>query len=180
MVGDSLDRFLEALDTRHAFFHAMGCRASDHGLETVPAEPWTDAEVAASFSRLRAGRALDAGAALQLKSALVHRLALLDHARGWVQQFHVGALRNNNTRLRRALGPDTGFDSIGDFEMARPLSRFLDRLDENNQLAKTILYNLNPRDNALIATMIGNFQDGTVPGKMQYGLRGGSSTRSTG
>ncbi len=113
-----LDRFLDALETRHAFFHAMGCRASDHGLETVPAEPWTDAEVAASFSRLRAGRALDAGAALQLKSALVHRLALLDHARGWVQQFHVGALRNNNTRLRRTLGPDTGFDSIGDFEMA--------------------------------------------------------------
>ncbi len=94
---------------------------------------------------------------------------LLDHARGWAQQFHVGALRNNNTRLRRALGPDTGFDSIGDFEIARPLSRFLDRLDQTNQLAKTILYNLNPRDNALLATMIGNFQDGSVPGKMQYG-----------
>jgi glucuronate isomerase len=100
---------------------------------------------------------------------LVHGLALYDHARGWVQQFHLGALRNNNSRLRRTLGPDTGFDSIGDFEIARSLSRFLDRLDETNQLAKTILYNLNPRDNALLATMIGNFQDGTVPGKMQYG-----------
>ncbi|MBE3111098.1 MAG: glucuronate isomerase, partial [Acidobacteria bacterium] len=121
------------------------------------------------FDRLRAGRTLDAAAALALKSALVHRLALLDHARGWVQQFHLGALRNNNTRLRRTLGPDTGFDSIGDFEIARPLSRFLDRLDETNQLAKTILYNLNPRDNALLATMMGNFQDGSAPGKMQYG-----------
>jgi glucuronate isomerase len=147
----------------------MGCRASDHGLETMPAEPWTDAEIAASFDRVRAGKALDAGAGVRLKSALLHRLALLDHARGWVQQFHLGALRDNNTRLRRALGPDTGFDSIGDSEMARPLSRFLDRLDQTDQLARTILYNLNPRDNALIATMAGNFQDGTVPGKMQFG-----------
>ena len=168
-VGGSLDAFLAALEARHAFFHDMGCRASDHGLETMFAEPWSDGEVAASFERVRAGKALDAGDALRLKSALVHRLALLDHARGWVQQFHLGALRNNNTRLRRALGPDTGFDSIGDFEVARPLSRFLDRLDETNQLAKTILYNLNPRDNALVATMVGNFQDGSVPGKMQYG-----------
>jgi glucuronate isomerase len=168
-IGDSLERFVEALDQRHAFFHEMGCRASDHGLETVPAEPWTDADVAASFAQVRAGKPIDAGAALRFKSALVHRLALLDHARGWVQQFHVGALRNNNTRLRRTLGPDTGFDSIGDFEMARALSRFLDRLDEGNRLAKTILYNLNPRDNALVATMAGNFQDGSVPGKMQYG-----------
>jgi glucuronate isomerase len=168
-IGDSLERFLLAMEKRHAFFHEMGCRASDHGLETVPAETWADGEVAASFAQVRAGRTIDAGAALRLKSALVHRLALLDHSRGWAQQFHVGALRNNNTRLRRALGPDTGFDSIGDFEQARSLSRFLDRLDESNQLAKTILYNLNPADNALMATMIGDFQDGTVPGKLQYG-----------
>jgi glucuronate isomerase len=168
-IGGSLDRFLEALERRHAFFHEMGCRASDHGLETVAAEPWSDEDVATSFGRVRSGKALEAGDALRLVSALLHRLALLDHARGWAQQFHVGALRNNNTRLRRALGPDTGFDSIGDFEVARPLSHFLDRLDQTNQLAKTILYNLNPRDNALIATMIGNFQDGSVPGKMQYG-----------
>jgi glucuronate isomerase len=168
-IGGALGSFLEALEARHAFFHGMGCRASDHGLETMFAEPWTDADVAASFARVRSGKPLAAGEALRLKSALVHRLALLDHSRGWVQQFHLGALRNNNTRLRRTLGPDTGFDSIGDFEMARPLSRFLDRLDETNQLAKTILYNLNPRDNALLAAMIGNFQDGSVPGKMQYG-----------
>jgi glucuronate isomerase len=168
-IGHSFDCFLQALESRHTFFHEMGCRASDHGLETVPAEPWVDGEVTACFERLRKGRILDAADAARFKSALLHRLALLDHARGWAQQFHVGALRNNNTRLRRTLGPDTGFDCIGDFEMARELSRFLDRLDETNQLAKTILYNLNPRDNALMATMIGNFQDGTIPGKMQYG-----------
>jgi glucuronate isomerase len=125
--------------------------------------------VEAAFDALRSGRALDARAAVVLKSALLYELALFDHARGWVQQFHLGALRNNNSRLRRTLGPDTGFDSIGDFEIGRPLSRFLDRLDDTNQLAKTILYNLNPRDNALLAAMIGNFQDGSVPGKMQYG-----------
>jgi glucuronate isomerase len=96
-------------------------------------------------------------------------MAVLDHRRGWVQQFHLGALRNTNARARRTLGPDKGFDSIGDFDMARSLSRFLDRLDESDQLAKTILYNLNPRDNELFATMIGNFQDGSLPGKMQYG-----------
>lgn len=168
-IGGSLDAFLSALEARHTYFHEMGCRASDHGLETMFADAWSDREVVTSFERLRSGQRLEPAAASGLKSALVHRLALLDHARGWVQQFHLGALRNNNTRLRRALGPDTGFDSIGDFEIARPLSRFLDHLDETNQLAKTILYNLNPRDNALVATMIGNFQDGSVPGKMQYG-----------
>lgn len=168
-IGGSFGAFLDALETRHTAFHELGCRASDHGFETMFAEPWQNAEVQESFDRLRAGNAIDAGRALRLKSALLYHLAVLDHARGWAQQFHLGALRNNNTRLRRALGPDTGFDSIGDFEIARPLSRFLDRLDETNQLAKTILYNLNPRDNALIATMIGNFQDGSLPGKMQYG-----------
>lgn len=168
-IGGSFGALLQAFASRHAAFHALGCRASDHGLETMFAEPWQDAEVNESFSRLRAGHVIDAGRGLRLKSALLHHLSLLDHSRGWVQQFHLGALRNNNTRLRRALGPDTGFDSIGDFEMARTLSRFLDRLDTTNQLAKTILYNLNPRDNALFATMIGNFQDGTVPGKLQYG-----------
>jgi glucuronate isomerase len=168
-VGGTLASFLDALEARHTAFHEAGCRASDHGLETPPAESWDDAEVESSFDRLRAGKSLDKGRALRFASALLHWLALLDHSRGWVQQFHLGALRNNNTRFRKALGPDTGFDSIGDFELARPLSRFLDRLDETDQLAKTILYNLNPRDNALLATMIGNFQDSSVPGKMQYG-----------
>jgi glucuronate isomerase len=162
-------QFLEALDRRHAAFHDAGCRASDHGLERIEAEPWDDAEVAATFARARAGRVPGPGKARRYRAALLYRFALMDHARGWVQQYHLGALRNNNTRLRKKLGADSGFDSIGDLEIARPLARFLDRLDETDQLARTILYNLNPRDNELVATMAGNFQDGSVPGKLQYG-----------
>jgi glucuronate isomerase len=164
-----LGSFLEAVDRRHQAFHELGCRASDHGLETIPAEPYAEAEVASDFERLRAGRSLEAGPALRLRSALLHRMALMDHERGWVQQFHLGALRNNNTRMREAVGADAGCDSIGDFELARSLSRFLDGLDRRSALAKTILFNLNPRDNELFATMCGNFQDGSLPGKMQYG-----------
>ena len=93
----------------------------------------------------------------------------MDHAKGWTQQFHLGAIRNNNPRMMRELGPDTGFDSIGDFSMARAMSKFFGKLDDTDQLAKTILYNLNPRDNYLYATMIGNFQDGSIAGKMQFG-----------
>jgi len=165
----SFEKLLGALEARHLAFHAAGCRASDHGLEQIDAEPWADADVTQSFERLRRGKTLETGEARRFRSALLHRLALLDHSRGWVQQFHLGAMRNNNTRMRRQLGADCGFDSIGDFEQGRPLARFLDRLDETDQLAKTILYNLNPRDNELFATMIGNFQDGSVPGKLQYG-----------
>jgi glucuronate isomerase len=165
----SFQVFLEALDSRHALFHLHGCRASDHGLETVPAEPWSDSDVVASFDTLRAGRALDPGAALRFKSALLHRLALMDHERGFVQQFHLGALRNIRGRLLSSLGPNVGTDAIGDFEMARPLARFLDALDRKGSLARTILYNLNPRDNELMATIAGSFQDGATPGKMQYG-----------
>lgn len=135
----------------------------------MAAEPWTDKEASEAFKRLRSGEALEAGEARGFRSALLHRLALLDHARGWVQQFHLGALRDNNTRLRRRLGADSGLDSIGDFRQARSLARFLDRLDSTEQLAKTILYNLNPADNEVFATMVGNFQDGSVPGKVQYG-----------
>jgi glucuronate isomerase len=163
------DALLLALERRHQAFHDAGCRTSDHGLERIDALDWTDAEVAASFDRLRRRQALAEGEARRLRSALLHRLALLDHARGWVQQFHLGAMRNTNTRLRRTLGADSGLDSIGDFEQGRSLARFLDRLDEADRLAKTILYNLNPRDNELFATMIGNFQDGSVPGKLQHG-----------
>jgi len=162
-------QFFDALDQRHAAFHDAGCRASDHGLEQIYATDWNDAEVAATFDKLRTGKSVDTEEALRYKSALLHRFALMDHARGWVQQYHLGALRNTNTRMRRTLGADSGLDSVGDFEMARPLARFLDRLDESNQLARTILYNMNPRDNELFATMIGNFQDGSIPGKMQYG-----------
>ncbi len=165
----SYAELLAALEVRHLAFHELGCRLSDHGLERLYAEDYTSQEIDAAFSRARAGHAPEAGAVLKFKSALLHDLALLDHQRGWTQQFHLGALRNTSTRQRRALGPDTGFDSIGDFEQARPLARFLDRLDAHEKLARTILYNLNPADNEVMATMIGNFQDGSVPGKIQYG-----------
>jgi len=163
------DELLAALEKRHTFFHERGCRLSDHGLETMYAADYTLAEVRATFDKARSGQAVTGPAAGAYKSAVLHELAVLDHRRGWVQQFHLGALRNNNRRLLSKLGPDTGFDSIGDFEIARPLSRFLDRLDSTDQLAKTILYNLNPRDNEVMATMLGNFQDGSVPGKLQHG-----------
>ncbi len=165
----TLDTFLQALESRHAVFHSHGCRASDHGLEAIVAVPHKDTDLRGPFDALRRGKPLEPAEMYRLKSALLHRLALLDHQRGWVQQFHLGAMRNNNTRMQRRLGADTGLDSIGDFEQARPLSRFLDGLDETDQLAKTILYNLNPADNELFATMAGNFQDGSVPGKMQFG-----------
>ncbi len=165
----AFDELLQALDRRHATFHEAGCRASDHGLEQMYAAEWSDGEVAATFDKVRAGKAADPDGRLRYKSALLHRFAIMDHARGWVQQYHLGALRNTNTRMRRTLGADSGLDSTGDFEQGRPLALFLDRLDDTNQLARTILYNLNPADNELFATMIGNFQDGSVPGKMQYG-----------
>lgn len=161
--------FLEALDRRHEYFHAMGCRLSDHGLETMPAEEYTLAQVRATFARLRRGAAVGPAEAARFKSALLYELALMHHRRGWAQQFHIGALRNTNTRRCQALGPDTGFDSIADGPYARPLARFLDRLDRQDRLARTILYNLNPADNAMMATMIGNFQDGHIPGKIQWG-----------
>ncbi|HKU39775.1 MAG TPA: glucuronate isomerase [Polyangiales bacterium] len=163
------EAFWSALERRHAAFHAQGCRLSDHGLETIYAEPCSEAEAAAIFAKARSGKSPAHAELLQFKSALLYRFAIMDHARGWVQQFHLGAMRNNNSRMLRTLGPDTGFDSIGDFELARPLARFLDRLDSTDQLARTILYNLNPRDNEVLATMLGNFQDGRVPGKLQLG-----------
>jgi glucuronate isomerase len=163
------DDLLNALRKRHQYFHEHGCRLSDHGLETIYAQEYTDAEVRSLFSQLLKRKPLDPAGILKVKSALLHEFALMDCEKGWTQQFHLGALRNNNTRMIRLLGPDTGYDSIGDFEMGRPLAGFLNRLDSENKLAKTILYNLNPRDNELVATMIGNFQDGQVPGKMQYG-----------
>ena len=161
--------YIEALRIRHYYFHQNGCRLSDHGLETIYAEDYTENEIKEIFNKIRSGREPDASERLKFKSAMLVELALMDYEVGWVQQFHLGALRDNSTRLFTALGPDSGGDSIGDFEIARPLAKFLDRLDKNNELPKTILYNLNPRDNALCATMVGNFQDGSVPGKMQYG-----------
>jgi len=165
----SLDSLLDALRKRHDFFHAKGCRLSDHGLETIPAADYTEAGVRAIFDKARDGRAPTAAEVLAFKSAMLYELAVMDAEKGWVQQFHLGALRKVNTRMTARLGPDTGYDAIGDFEIGRPLARFLDRLEREGRLAKTILYNLNPRDNELLAAMCGCFQDGSVPGKMQFG-----------
>jgi glucuronate isomerase len=165
----NLGEFLSALRKRHDYFHQVGCRVSDHGVETMYAEDYTDTEVAMVFDKLMASKKLDLHEVLKFKSAMLFEFALMDWEKGWVQQFHIGALRNNSSRMMRTVGPDSGFDSIGDFEVASPLAQFLDRLDKDNRLAKTILYNLNPRDNEVFASMIGNFQGGTVPGKMQYG-----------
>jgi glucuronate isomerase len=165
----SFQQLLEALERRHAAFHDAGCRLSDRGLETLDCDSYTESELEASFAALRTGQRLAPDALARYRSALLYELSLLDHRRGWVQQFHLGALRDNSRRLRERAGQNVGADSIGDFAFARPLSRFLDRLDADERLAKTILYNLNPRDNELFAAMIGNFQDGSVPGKLQYG-----------
>ncbi len=169
MKIDSFNDLMQALDNRHQYFHDNGCRLSDHGLETFIAEDYTESEVEQIFKKIRGGNDLTSAEVLKFKSAMLYEFGIMDHSRGWTQQFHVGALRNNSTRLFNLLGADVGLDSIGDFEIAKPLSKLLDRLDMNNQLAKTVLYNLNPRDNELIGTMIGNFQDGSVPGKMQFG-----------
>lgn len=163
-----------ALRQRHDFFAAMGCKLSDHGLEQIYAEDYDEVEIRAIFIKLRSNRqgvglVLTLAEVLKFKSAMLVFLAELDWEKGWTQQFHLGALRNNNSRMLRQLGPDTGWDSIGDFPQARALARFLDRLDTTNRLAKTILYNLNPGDNELLATMIGNFNDGSVAGKVQFG-----------
>jgi glucuronate isomerase len=163
------DDYLAALRNRHDFFAAMGGKLSDHGLEHVYAADYDEDDIRDVFDRARMGKELTVGERLQFKSALLYEFGLMDAEKGWTQQFHLGALRNNNPRMFRSLGPDTGWDSIGDFEQARPLARFLGRLDSENRLAKTILYNLNPNDNELLATMIGNFNDGSVPGKIQFG-----------
>jgi glucuronate isomerase len=160
---------LSALKNRHDYFHEMGCRLSDHGLEHLYASDFKETEISKIFGRVRKGEIVSPEDQIKFKSAMLIELAGLDFARGWTQQFHLGALRNNNSRMKKDLGPDTGFDSIGDFEMARPLSKFMDTLDKNNRLAKTILYNLNPADNYLFASMTGNFNDGSFPGKIQFG-----------
>jgi glucuronate isomerase len=168
-VINAYQNLLEALKERHDFFHTNGCRLSDHGIENFYAEEYTEKEADSIFKKIRSGNPLEEQEILKLKSALLFDLALMDHDKGWTQQFHIGALRNNNSRMFKILGPDTGYDSIGDLEIAKPMSRFLNRLDKNDKLAKTILYNLNPKDNETMATMIGNFQDGSVPGKIQWG-----------
>ncbi|MEL6355531.1 MAG: glucuronate isomerase, partial [Bacteroidota bacterium] len=160
---------LEALHRRMDFFHQMGCRISDHGLEQVQAVEFTEAKVDQILAKRLRGEVITATEVACYQSAILHHLGLAYHERGWVQQFHLGALRNQNQRLLNEIGADVGCDSIGDFPQASSLGRFLNRLDTTNQLTKTILYNLNPRDNEVFATMIGNFSSSGVKGKMQYG-----------
>jgi glucuronate isomerase len=163
------DSYLAALKNRHDFFAENGGKLSDHGLNHITATDYTDQKIRGIFANLLNRESVTNHQKDQFRSAMLVHLAHMDHAKGWVQQFHLGALRNNNSRLLGTLGPDTGFDSTGDFMQAEALSKFLNKLDSTDQLAKTILYNLNPGDNATFATMIGNFQDGTVAGKMQFG-----------
>jgi glucuronate isomerase len=166
---NSYERYYEALQQRHDFFASMGCIAADHGLEQVYAEDFTFREVQEIFSMIRSGITLDIEEQLKFKSAILLEFAKMNFAKGWVQQHHMGAIRNNNSRMMLQLGTDTGWDSIGNNISAKSLSKFLDTLDADNMLAKTILYNLNPADNAMMATMIGNFNDGSLASKIQWG-----------
>ena len=160
---------MQALRVRHDFFASVGCKLSDHGIEEFYAEDFTQAEIDGIFNKVYGGHELSKEEILKFKSAMLFEGAVMDWEKGWTQQFHYGAIRNNNSRLFRQLGADTGFDSIGDFTVAKAMSKFFNSLDNNDKLAKTIIYNLNPRDNDMIATMIGNFQDGSVAGKIQFG-----------
>jgi len=165
----TLDDFLAALKTRHNDFHALGGRLSDHGLESALAEPCTHAEAAAIFRAARGGKAADPAEAAKFGSLLMLEFGRWDAHRGWTKQLHLGALRSTNSRLIARAGPDTGFDSIGDFPQARPLARYLDALEATGELPRMVLYNVNPTDNYTLATMAGNFQGGSIVGKIQFG-----------
>ncbi|MBO7575178.1 MAG: glucuronate isomerase [Bacteroidales bacterium] len=166
---DSYADLIEALRKRHDYFAQAGCKLSDHGLDTFHAADYTEQEIELIFKKVLQGKAPDETERERFYSALLHDLAVMDAETGWVQQFHVGPIRNNNTRMMRQAGPDTGFDSILDLEISAAGNRFLDRLDSEGKLAKTILYCLNPKDFVVMASMAGNFNDGSVPGKMQLG-----------
>lgn len=170
--GIGISKFSElliALRKRHDYFGEIGCRLSDHGFEHFYADDYTDAEIETIFGKVYGGKELNEEERSKFKSAMLYEGAIMDWEKGWTQQYHFGVIRNNSTRLFKKLGPDVGCDSIADFEQAITMARFLDRLDREDKLTKTILYNLNPRDNDLIATMIANFQDGSVAGKIQFG-----------
>ncbi len=165
----SFDDFLYALQNRHDFFASMGCSVSDHGLEEICAEEFTGSEIDSIFHKVHSGKHLNEVEQRKFKSAMLVHFAEWDWEKGWIQQYHLGALRNNNTRMLNTIGPDTGWDSIGDFQQGKNLSKFLGKLDNDDRLTKTIVYNLNPADNELMATMVGNFNDGSVAGKIQFG-----------
>ena len=160
-VIKSIDSLIEALDKRHKFFHETGCRLSDHGLDRFYFAPFTQAETDKAFKKLLKGKSITADESEKYKTAVMLELCKLNHKRGWTQQFHIGAMRNNNIRMFRKMGPDTGWDSIGVPQDANKISKFLNELDADEQLTKTILYNLNPADNEMMITMAGNFNDGS-------------------
>ncbi|MGH8017646.1 MAG: glucuronate isomerase [Opitutaceae bacterium] len=164
-----LASFLDALKQRHDFFHSIGGRISDHGMDYVPFEECSGSEAAAIFAQALAGAAATPREWAKFATHMMLFFGRLDAARGWTKQLHLGALRNNNTRLLKKLGADAGVDSIGDFPQAATLSRYLDTLDAEGSLPRIVLYNLNPADNYVFATMCGNFQDGTIAGKLQFG-----------
>lgn len=165
----NFESLIEALDKRHQFFHEMGGRLSDHGLDRFYFDSFTLSEIDRIFKKLIKGESITFAETEKYKTAAMLELCRLNHKRGWTQQFHVGALRNNNARMFRKMGPDTGWDSIGIPQDAIKMSKFLSALDNTEQLAKTILYNLNPADNEMMITMAGNFNDGSSAGKVQYG-----------
>lgn len=170
--GVTINKFsdmVDALQKRHDFFEEMGCRLSDHGIEEFYAADYTDAEIDAIFDKVYGGKELTHEEIDKFKSAMMIVFGEMDYASGWTQQFHYGAIRNNNSKMFKLLGPDTGFDSIGEFNTAKSCAKYLDKLNSRGKLTKTILYNLNPCANEVIATMLGNFQDGSVPGKIQFG-----------
>lgn len=166
---NSFDDLIAALRKRHDFFAEVGCRLSDHGFEEFFADDYTDQEIKSIFKKALEGKQLTEEEISKYKSAILYEGAVMDWEKGWTQQFHYGVIRNNNTRLFKKVGADTGFDSISDPVVAKNMSRFFDRLDVDDKLTKTIIYNLNPKDNYLLGTMIGNFQDGSIAGKIQLG-----------
>lgn len=166
---DSYATLMEALRIRHDFFASEGCKVADHGVSEFPWAQCSASEAEALFAKVYSGSELDAAEVVKLQTALLLDLCRMNHAKGWVQQFHFGPMRNVNSRMFAKLGPDAGFDTIGDWNSGQALARFLNALDEDDKLAKTILYNINPAENHVIAAMCGNFQDGSVPGKIQFG-----------
>ncbi len=165
----SFNTLLDALRKRQAYFAEAGCRLSDHGLSIFPSGDFTDKGLEVVFAKALHGEAITPGEADLFKSGMLYYLAVMNHEQGWTQQFHFGAIRNNSKRLFDRLGPDIGCDSIGDDGVAAQMSKLFSRLDNEGQLAKTILYNLNPKDSEVLVSMAYNFNDGSVPGKMQYG-----------
>jgi len=165
----NFETLVEALDNRHKFFHDNGGRLSDHGLDRFYFDSFTSSEIDKIFKKLLKGESLSCEEAEKYKAAAMLELCKLNHKRGWTQQFHVGALRNNNARMFRQMGPDTGWDSIGNSQDPQKISKFLSALDDTDKLAKTILYNLNPADNEMMVAMAGNFNDGSTAVKVQYG-----------